>query len=219
MACAIGRQLDSAPAQAVLHVCGSFRCEGKEPPIPPLAFFWRSCCRCWYGTHPWLAPLAGSSTAPLTRLCFMCAARFTVKVKSLPSNPFLSSALLLPMLVWDASMACAIGRQLDSAPEQAVLHVCGSFHCEGKHTPPPHPQPHLSLLFGQHAQTRVRRLSRGKQGCARSQPTPSPSFLHSTLFRRQAWQSRDLTHHSLLEGPLPSPSPPSTPKASTASPR
>jgi hypothetical protein len=44
-------------------------------------------------------------------------------------------ALLLPMLVWDASMACAIGRQLDSAPDQAVLHVCGSFHCEGKEPP------------------------------------------------------------------------------------
>jgi hypothetical protein len=42
-------------------------------------------------------------------------------------------ALLLPMLLWDASMACAIKRQLDRAPNQAVLHVCGSFHCEGKH--------------------------------------------------------------------------------------
>jgi len=42
-------------------------------------------------------------------------------------------ALLLPMLLWDSSMAYAIGRQLDRSPSLAVLHVCGSFHCEGKH--------------------------------------------------------------------------------------
>jgi hypothetical protein len=72
----------------------------------------------------------------------MCAARFTVKVKSPPSHPFPFSALLLPMLVRDACMACAIGRQLDSAPDLAVLHVRVKVK-----SPPSHPFPFSALLL------------------------------------------------------------------------
>lgn len=38
--------------------------------------------------------------------------------------------LLQPMLLWDASMACAIVRSLSADPQRLVVHVCGSFHCE-----------------------------------------------------------------------------------------
>ena len=41
--------------------------------------------------------------------------------------------LVHPILLWDASMAAAIARQLGEEPGRAVFHVCGSFHCEGHH--------------------------------------------------------------------------------------
>lgn len=41
--------------------------------------------------------------------------------------------LLSPMLLWDAGMAHAIASCLEAHPGERIYHVCGSFHCEGKH--------------------------------------------------------------------------------------
>lgn len=41
--------------------------------------------------------------------------------------------LLSPMLLWDAGMAYTIATSLEEHPDEVVLHVCGSFHCEGNH--------------------------------------------------------------------------------------
>lgn len=41
--------------------------------------------------------------------------------------------LVNPILLWDASMAAAIAKQLAEHPGRVVFHVCGSFHCEGHH--------------------------------------------------------------------------------------
>ena len=34
------------------------------------------------------------------------------------------------MLLWDATMAHSIARSLALNPQQLVVHLCGSFHCE-----------------------------------------------------------------------------------------
>jgi len=42
-------------------------------------------------------------------------------------------SLLMPMLLWDSTMARSIAALLERSAERSVLHVCGSFHCEGRH--------------------------------------------------------------------------------------
>jgi len=41
--------------------------------------------------------------------------------------------LMQPLLLWDATMAHSICSSLASFPGKLVYHVCGSFHCEGRH--------------------------------------------------------------------------------------